>query len=145
MSGKKENIQNASQILSMEPGWNQHEFIVESISNWLKETKKIENNFGYYVVDMFYWEQRLGNWQAQSQLEWDIVQEAITPFNHRELLDIGLGVENQYKCKPHFHLFPMIAEYLWKETLSEPINPRPFYHKFKVLMEIIAKQLTVRR
>lgn len=145
MSGKKEEIQNANQILSMEPGWNQHEFIVESISNWLKETKKIENNFGYYVVDMFYWEQRLGNWQAQSQLEWDIVQEAITPFNHRELLDIGLGVENQYKCKPHFHLFPMIAEYLWKETLSEPINPRPFYHKFKVLMEIIAKQLTVRR
>ncbi|HET7819529.1 MAG TPA: hypothetical protein VFL70_09500 [Bacteroidia bacterium] len=145
MSGKKENIQNASQILSMEPGWNQHEFIVESISNWLKDIKKIENNFGYDVVDMFYWEQRLGNWQAQSQLEWDIVQEAITPFNHRELLDIGLGVDNKYKCKPHFYLFPMIAEYLWKETLSEPINPRPFYHKFKVLMEIIVKQLTVRR
>lgn len=90
---------------------------------WLEEIKDICIKYNYQVTDLFYWEQRMGSWQALSQLEGDIVQETFTPYNCRKLLNYMLGVNVKYRDFPDYKLYKKIIEEMWEETLSYPINP----------------------
>jgi hypothetical protein len=110
-------------FLNIEFQWENISFIKSRISEWYEELSQDEVNFGYDLYDLFYWEHRMGSWQAQSQLEWDIVQDAFTPFNNRELLDILLSVDPKYRCKPEYSFLKKIMENSWPEVLCEPINP----------------------
>jgi hypothetical protein len=75
------------------------------------------------ILDLFYWEHRMGSWQAQSQLEWDIVQEAYTPFNHRGLLELMLCVPAELRSAPNYPMYRMMMEALWPEVMGHPVNP----------------------
>jgi hypothetical protein len=86
---------------------------------------------GYDELDLFYMEHRMGNWQAQSQLEWAIVHEVLTPFNNRELIDLMLSVPVKYRIKPNFILFTNVIDILWPELLNYPINPKIFRRKVR--------------
>lgn len=121
--GKHGNITDSTGLLNLELGWENISFIRLRISNWYDELRDEKVNLGYDLYDLFYWEHRMGSWQAQSQLEWDIVQDAFTPFNNRELLDILLSVDPIYRCKPKYVFFEKVMENLWPEVLCEPINP----------------------
>jgi hypothetical protein len=105
-------------------GWNNIPFIKNRVSGWYDGIKAIKDNHGYKLPDLFYWEHRMGSWQAQSQLEWDIIQEIYTPFNNRELIDIMLGVVLKYRICPPYPFFNESIKQLWKEVLREPINPK---------------------
>lgn len=74
------------------------------------------------VLDLFWWEEREGNWQAMSQLEWDIVQETFVPYNCRTFLTNLLAVPERYRGPPYMLHDAMIRR-LWPEVLAEPINP----------------------
>jgi hypothetical protein len=104
-------------------GWINIPFVRNRLSEWYDEIKANEDNHGYKLLDLFLWEHRMGSWQAQSQLEWDIVQDAFTPFNNRELIDMMLGVNPEYRFSPDYLFFKGSIEQLWKEVLKEPINP----------------------
>lgn len=136
------NGENASleELMNNLFGAEQVDFIKEETLKWYLEIKNQEINHGYNLYDLYYWEQWMGSWQAQSQLEWDIVQEAVSPFNNRELLDTMLAVDQKKRCHPDYTLFKKIMHNLWQEILEEPINPRPFYHKFKVLMYVLKRK-----
>ncbi len=67
----------------------------------------------------------MGNWQAMSQLEWDIVHEVFTPFNCRTLLENLLSVDEKYRVHDDPIIFRRIITDLWAEVLSEPINSCP--------------------
>lgn len=99
------------------------EFIKKRISEWYKGAS-FADELGYDVYDLFYWEHRMGGWQAQSQLEWNIIHETFAPYNNRELLEITLSVPAKLRCKPKFLFYDRLLEILWDETLSEPINPK---------------------
>ena len=75
------------------------------------------------ILDLFYWEHRMGSWQAQSQLKWDIAQESFTPFNHRKLIEIMLSVDSKFRQEPEYIFFKKIIQNLWPVLLKEPINP----------------------
>ena len=95
-------------------------FAIKAFDTWLKETTETYN---INILDLFYWEQRMGNWQAMSQLEWDIVQEVFTPFNCRILLTNLLSVDEKYRERDEPELFREIITSLWPEVLGEPVNP----------------------
>lgn len=98
-------------------------FALKHFEAWLKEAREVTKDTGIRVMDLFYWEQRVGKWQAVSQLEWDIVQEAFTPYNCRQLLEVLLSADARYRLSPDYKLYEALARELWPETLSEPVNP----------------------
>jgi hypothetical protein len=118
-------------LIEREYLWNSLDFIVIRMKEWHKEVNDIVQVLGYDELDLFYMEHRMGNWQAQSQLEWAIVHEVLTPFNNRELIDLMLSVPVKYRIKPNFILFTNVIDILWPELLNYPINPKIFRRKVR--------------
>ena len=52
---------------------------------------------GINVLDLFYWEQRLGNWGAVRNSESLIAIEKVDPFDSHLLCEVFLGVEASKK------------------------------------------------
>ncbi|MEW5746921.1 MAG: hypothetical protein AB1805_15945 [Nitrospirota bacterium] len=98
-----------------------HPFAIRHLDRWLSGADLLYN---VEVLDLFKWENREGNWQAMSQLEWDIVQEVFVPFNCRDLLVTMLSVDEQYRRPPSYALNQALIASLWPELLDDPINPR---------------------
>jgi len=121
-NGKHTKIDSSQNFLDLVPYWEDIGFIQERIFEWYEEVKLENIHMGYDLYDLFYWEHRMGSWQAQSQLEWDIVQEVFSPFNNRELFDTMLSLQPKYRVGTSNLLFRKSIENLWKETLMEPIN-----------------------
>lgn len=97
-------------------------FAVKACDEWLlgaKETYNVD------ILDLYEWEIREGNWQAMSQLEWDIVQEVFVPFNCRTFLVNMLSVRRERRGPPRYELHEALIRGLWPEVLEEPINPHP--------------------
>ncbi|MCL5072422.1 MAG: hypothetical protein M1308_16255 [Actinobacteria bacterium] len=109
--------------------WGKNYISIEVINEWLKNIRKLEKDFNFNLLGLFYWEHRMGNWQAMSQLEWDLVQESFTPFNNRALLSILLSVNYKHRVEPDYRLYKEIINNLWPELLNYPINP-PIHKNF---------------
>ncbi len=121
--GEYVDICSPNKLAALVAGWNEIPFIVELLDGWLEDAKNVCINSNINVLDLFAWEHRIGNWQAQSQLEWDIVQEVFSPFNYRPLLEIMLGNPVKYRKFPDYLLQQRIINYLWPALLEWPINP----------------------
>ena len=97
-------------------------FAIKSCEKWLAELNEIYN---IDVLDLFWWENKEPNWQAMSQLEWDIVQEVLVPFNCRSFLSNMLAVDPKYRKGPEFKFHQALITNMWPELLHEPVNPEP--------------------
>jgi len=98
----------------------QEAFAMQAFDRWLSTVPSTNID----ALILFGWEDREGSWQATSQLEWDMVQEVLAPFNCRLFLENLLCVpESDRKKPPHVAHRKMIHR-LWPEALAEPINPR---------------------
>lgn len=118
-------------------------FIKEQIGKWFDAINDKDLIFGYDILDLFYWEQRMGNWQSQGQLEWDIVQEVFTPFNNREIIDLMLATKPEYRKEPDYILFKEVMQNLWPEVLSVAINPRSTSFKIKYYSKEVLLSMNV--
>lgn len=78
---------------------------------------------GVDPLDLLWWEDREGAWQAMSQLEWDLVAEAFVPFNCRSFLELMLGVAPAEREAPGYGMHRRLIAELWPELLRDPINP----------------------
>ena len=137
----KVNISENDFLNYYNKGWEDIDFIKKSVKEWYDEIRRNELNHGYDLYDLFYWEHRMGSWQAQSQLEWDIVQEVFTPFNSRELLDLMLRIETSYRKKYNPLLYKDTMKNLWTEVLLEPINPITLKQKLRKIIVYIIKKI----
>ncbi len=79
---------------------------------------------GNEVLDMLYWEQRLGNWGAQYPAEQDIAVDEISPFCNRLLIETLLKAPRESRSAPEYTLYQELIKAMWPEVLSVPINPR---------------------
>jgi hypothetical protein len=62
-------------------------FIVKAFKDFIKTCSfQKKYFFNYDLYDLFYWEQKMGKWQALSTLEYDLVHETFIPFYIRHLL-----------------------------------------------------------
>lgn len=110
-------------IYCLEKDWAELDFMTSHIKDWVTRTQEETGKLGYIIYDLFYWEHKMGSWQAQSQLEWDIAQEVFTPFNSRELMDIMFSIDTSYRKKSKPILYRDAMKQLWPDVLTEPINP----------------------
>ncbi len=114
------------------------EFAVDEFGRWLAGVPK---NCDIGILDLFYWEQKCGQWLAVGQTEWDLVGESFAPFNCRELLALLLPVAERYRVPPHYKLYRAFIRHLWPAVLSEPVNP---HKKNNPLFKGRSKQLIIR-
>jgi hypothetical protein len=115
-------------------GMREHAFAVKCFDGWLGTLEK----YNLRPLDLFYWEQRAGNWLAMCQNEFDIAwAEIFTPYNCRLLLSDMLSVRQKYRLEPNYLFYRELMLNLWPEVLQEPINP----HKAKSSVQRIKKRV----
>ena len=112
-----------------------HPFAVKHFNKWLRD---IGEPYNVDILDLFYWEQRVGNWLAMCESEFDIAwKDIFTPYNCRLLLMDMLSVDDIYKRPPQYKLYKKMILTLWPEVLAEPINP----HKVQTRMQRLKRQI----
>jgi hypothetical protein len=109
-------------ILAGLAGMEGNEYAIKYFSSWLDDVQACKQ-YGYNVLDYFYWENRAGNWLPTSLLAGDIVHEFFAPYNCRALITTLLAADIQFRKPPQFSLYTGMIKYLWSDCLSEPINP----------------------
>ena len=98
----------------------QLEYADEANADWLARARTTE---GVELLDLWYWEHRIGRWAANGQAQWDGVHERFTPFNSRELLSTMLSAPIRYRRGPDYQLNRMVMRVLWPDLLDVPVNP----------------------
>lgn len=109
-----------SRMLAQAVEMEENAFVLGAYDRWLSSVDRSRN---VDLLDLLFWEQRMGSWQAMSQLEWDIVQDVLTPFNCRTLLTHFLSVDREYRKPQNPILYSELMKLMWPDVLSEPINP----------------------
>ena len=110
-----------------------YNYAVKYYDNWLKNCKDICAVNNLTLLHLFYWEERMGNWGSQVQLDKDIAQEDINPFNSRHLIQTFLSVPGKYLERPDFLLQRRVINFMWPELLKVPINPGKLKRRLKIL------------
>ena len=136
-NGTHRPITSSDQIVALEEGWHKIPFVRDYMSTWYDRAIEAATEANIDILDLLYWEHRMGSWQAQSQLEWDIVQEAYTPFNHRGLLELLLSVPAELRSAPNYLVYKMMLEVLWPEVMRYRVNPTTTKQRVKNILNYI--------
>lgn len=95
-----------------------HPLAVREFGRWLDA---VPRGFGVQPLDMLYWEHRAANWVSMLFTAMDTRVDPIVPFNSRELLVTGLGVDEEFRRAPH-ELHRRICAVTSPEVLEFPFN-----------------------
>lgn len=115
-----------------------HPFAVKCFDGWLSD---LGETYNLRILDLFYWEQRAGNWLAMCQQEFDIAwQEIVSPYNCRLLLANMLSVKREFRSAPNYLFYKALISNLWPEVLAEPINP----HKVQSPIRLFKRRMRSR-
>ncbi len=114
-----------SRILSKLYGLFPCEFSRQIIAKWLKDTRGYAKGSGYSILDLFYWEHRLGSWLAECLNEADVVGETFTPFNVRAYFELIKSVPINERISPDYSFFEKILATCGMD-LSIPVNPHRY-------------------
>lgn len=118
-----DNSRVGTEKISKAANYKNSRYAESFIAKWLKDAEGIKNYKTINIYDIFYWENRMGNWGAKSAAEQDIAIEETWTYNNRKLLTTMLSVNAKYRKPPFYKFHRMVIKYLWKETLCMPINP----------------------
>lgn len=115
------------------------------LKEWYKEADIFSRAHDIYLLDLFYWEQRVGNWLNLWQAEQSIAIEEISPYNNGDLLAALLQVNPKTRRGPDYVFFRRLIDDLWPEVGSEPFNPNNKYlsglNKKYTLVNYFSKKL----
>ena len=114
---------SVEEIISLWPDWKKIPFIMENLEDWFSKAMPVVERSGVHMLDLFFWEQRIGSWYAQNLNELDIVHDTFSPFSYRPMLEIMLGVPAKFRKRDSSVLHYRILETLWPELAYWPINP----------------------
>lgn len=95
----------------------------QEIEDWHYKTKDFARAYNLDILDLFYWEQRLGNWHALFDYEQEIAIEEFTPFNNRNLLLAVLQLPKILRKKYNSWIFIELMKIIEPKLLTEPFNP----------------------
>jgi hypothetical protein len=117
--GKKISPQVLAELIQVET----YDYAEPYYSEWLKGCQELCEKCNINVLNLLYWEERIANWGTQIQLDKDIAQEDIIPYNSRLLIETMLSADLKYREKHDFIIFCRMTRKLWPETLQAPCNP----------------------
>ena len=98
-------------------------FAVDYYQRWLEGSQEFCKQYNINALMLFYWEERLANWGTQVQIDKDIAQEDLIPYNSRQLIHYFFSIKPEYIDRPDFFFFKKIIGNLWCELLIAPTNP----------------------
>lgn len=78
------------------------------INNSIEEMGYNEPLFDYHLLDLYYWENRMGRWMSEVLNETDVAFETFLPFNMRAIIDASLS----------FSLKQRKTDYLFNELIN---------------------------
>jgi hypothetical protein len=105
--------------------------------SWLQENKETILRNGYNLLDMFYWEERMGNWAAKAKTETSNLGTIMySPFSSHRLLTTLLSTDRKERDKRVNRLYHSIMHRFSPEAAKLPINPSR-----KMSLILIAKRL----
>ena len=107
-------------------------FAVEQFGEWYAGAAPVIARSGIDPWELFYWEHRIGAWLGTVRTEFDVVEEGLTPYNSRALIQTMLGVDRSLRRYPHSEFQRGLISHLWDELLSHPVNPPASRIKAKV-------------
>jgi len=114
-----------------------HPFVLREMQKWLDELdpaiRKSEN-----LIDLFYWEQRMGNWGARILTEISYGVDIFSPMNARSVLSTMLLVPKKHRQFTANDLVKELILTLDKSLLTNRINSSLKYHiiEFMIKMKI---------
>ncbi|WP_299678970.1 hypothetical protein [uncultured Dokdonia sp.] len=113
--------------LTLLNGYSDNSYVIKNYKEWLLKNKETFKKYGYHTLDMFYWEEKMGNWTAKAKTEAHAMSiELMSPFNSRELLSLLLSTKRKDRDKFTSILYKKIIENLvdtHEEINSIPTNP----------------------
>jgi len=116
-------------------------FVIKNCSDWLKDAQAAADKSNIDLLDLFYWEQRMGNWGAMYPSELDIAIEELHPFNCRKLFLTMLSVNKVYRKRYDSVLYKRLISYMWPEVLREPIYPPSYVGKAKSVLRALIEKI----
>jgi hypothetical protein len=117
-----------------------HPFPTRVFNNWLKEYRAYFTRLGYHYLDMFYWEEKMGNWCAKVFTEEKALGFLnISPYNSRALLNLMLRVKRKYRdfhfCKLYDNIIKQLTDN-WEKVFEIPVNPVNIQIKIRKLKKM---------
>ena len=106
-------------------GYPKSQYAKEVFSGWLAEIIKLKKRFGHSILDMFFWEDRAGNWAAKGKSKFLIVCNHISVFNSRKLFDTMLRTKRKNRDAQNHKIFQHILSNSELPLHDIPINPTP--------------------
>jgi len=113
-------------------GFKNNTFIINEIETWLPKAMAFSKKNSISILDLLYWEQRLGNWGAKIYHERDIGVNSISPYSNYNLLLAAMKTDREYRGPPDYQLAQEIISSSWPKLLKYDINPSPPTLKRKV-------------
>jgi hypothetical protein len=105
-------------------GYKKNKFVIAEYEEWIKRNKVIFEKFGYDTLDMFYWEEKMGNWAAKAKTEGNALGlNQVSPFNSMGLLNILLSSRRELRDSHNNILYNRIIELSEPKAKRIPINP----------------------
>ena len=109
--------------LARNAGMAGSEVAAREFASWYDDVREVAAASGVNPWDLFYWEHKMGGWLATLRAEFDVVEDGVSPFNSRALIETLLGVEESLRSAPDYPFFRGLVERMWPELLERPINP----------------------
>ena len=103
-------------------GFVDTQYVRTIIDNWKQDVTDAEVN-DRNILDLLYWEQRLGNWGALYPAEKDIATEEFSPFNCRLLIDTLFSSDRRLRSAPDYKIYRLLIKAMCPKALDIPINP----------------------
>ncbi len=101
-------------------GQMQHPFAVRQYERWLDG---LGETHGYHVLDILYWDSRVGSWFPQNVSEFLVAwQDVFLPYNDRELLEDLLSATRSAGSAP-VEAYAAVVQAAWPELGKYPVNP----------------------
>src|SRR5699024_4305547 len=96
--------------------------IEELINNSIRELDYGNPLFDYHLLDLYYWENRMGRWMSEVFNETDVAFETFLPFNMRAIIETSLS----------FSLKQRKTDYLFKELINRNYPILNFFGKNEI-------------
>ncbi|WP_462420198.1 hypothetical protein [Salinicoccus sp. Marseille-QA3877] len=104
-------------IKAYKPQTKDVNYLESLYDSFSKDVKFLEKPYDYHVVDMIYWELRMGRWICEVSNNHDSVFRTINPFNHRALICLSLS----------FNYEERRDGYMFKEIINRNFSILNFY------------------
>jgi hypothetical protein len=133
-------------------GYSQSGFVIGEYQKWLyeiatafqQEERQEEKSFAmtkrgasYHILDLFYWEQRMGIWLAKSKTIMNTLGiDCFTPYNSHGLLSLLLSTDRKLRNKYDNKLYEAILLELSPKALKLPLNPSFRQFRLKLLTKL---------